>query len=720
MEEVETPQQPQVDTWEPPVKELYNFKTPVTKDLKLRPVYGKPGKPTLDFLMYMLRYHPTLVKKYVPVGTEFPSSDYLYDNPWIVVHYKEQEYFKDEIPHYGMTAILMHKYVSNNTWIAADWSNNAAYDGSGYRARVNDTYFPRFISTPFQEASCQTWITLNNAFTTVIQRKLRCFVPSITEVNGPTSLSSPLDTPQGELWEYFEKSNPINVADATRVAYWAQGVTSKAAWMLRNSGGSTNYHAYVGGDGNFGTSYNTNTGIGLRACITVAPDTSTPNTFNDLYEAMIAQDTLYYPVGRSIVDDNDPGNPWRIAHYSPVRLANGEIWDGVWMVKHYALDGLTPFSADNVSDYRTSDLRRRFQSEIWENIPEDVQSLIAETEVQYWDGEKYDNFTDKVRPLSATEFLGIGHVYEGEAFEIWRVLTGTQKPNGAAMTSRIVTSEDGVARNNWTYSYYNTDHVWGEQQTGEISQFTAGLAQLQSSYPTFFIPAHKSKQIPAETFFEDLDKLEEEELREKYPIGSEVTDNNDIGNPWLVMHYGEATDAESKTRQGVYLRKKAHIDQRRFSAGGFGYQNSEIPAFLNSYLNLRPEEWKERITPIAVPYFNNSATTTMNSSLWIMSLTEMNCVPTREEGFTFDYYKEIREIEEPIAQNVADKRICETMSNSPTPVRYWTRSGRNTSSVWYVTADGAVTAGSGPTAEDLGVLPACFVAKKTEEEITEE
>lgn len=724
-----------VDTWEPAVKEVYRFQEPITKDLKLRPVYGKPDKPSLAYLMYLLRYHPTKAKEIYPVGTELPDTEWFYNNPWIIVHYQEQEYYKNDIPHIGLTAILMRKYASYSSFATTAWGTaNYSYNNTAMKTYANTTYPTQLISKPYQEAACQTWITLNSTPSAVVKQKLTGFIPSLTNVNATDSLIRPQGIPQDEVWEYFQGNNPNphDTADSRRTCYYVHAQTSLCNWLLRSdctqsavggtSGTAGNYYAYVGTQGTFGQDYQANnTGVVARFCITVAPDLSTPDTIDYLYEALLNEDTLYYPIGRALVDENDPGNPWQVSHYCPARLSNGEIRNGCWLTKKYALTDMSPFDEDKSTDYTKSTLQDRMNGEVWENFADDVKDKAAEVQVPRWDGEKMTFFNAKVRPLSATEFLGQGTAYEGEAFELWRQLTATQQPNNAALAKRIITNEAKTAANIWTYSWYNADYVWGDLTTGAITAFTGGLLQLCSVYPTIFIPGALSKQIPAETFFEDLDNLEEEELREKYPLGSEITDDYDIGNPWLVMHYGNATDAEGNEKIGVYLRKKAHISQVAYSPSKlFNYATSAMPAYMNTYLGNRPQVWQDRITQISVPFFDGSAMANINASIWLMSATEMMGTGQREEGFAFDYYKEVRGIEEPIAQNVVNTNLVETMPNSPTAVRYWTRSGRNTSSALYVAATGQIASVSDTSAATFGVLPACFVAKKTEEEITEE
>lgn len=713
------------DNWEPINKEVYDFQTPVTKDLKLRPVYGKPEEVSLAYLMYLLRYHPTKAKEIYPVGTELPDTEWYYNNPWIIVHYQVQEYRKNDIPHIGMTAILMRKYASSSKFTKTAWGTAAySYKTTSMKTYANSTYTTRYISTSYQEAACQTYITLNATPSSVIQEELLGFIPSLTNVNATDSFIRPQGTPQNEVWEYFKGNNPNphDTADPRRVC---SDVTSGYAcsWLLRSDCSSStengtsekagNYYAYVKTDGTFGASSSADDAeIRARFCITVAPDLSTPDSIEYLQQALDNDDTLYYPVGRSLVDEKDPGNPWKVAHFCPVRLANGEIHDGCWLVKEHVLPELCPFSESGNIFYPESTLHDRLNGKVWDGLSDDAKRYAAEVQTPYWDGEKLTTFSSKIRPLSATEFLGRGTYYEGEAFELWRQLTGTQAPSNSALEGRIVTSEAGAVANVWAYSRSATStYIWGNTSAGATTTFTDGLAGNKSVLPAIFIAGNKSKQIPAEEFFGDLGELKES-TQDKYPVGTEVTDDYDIGNPWVVMHYGNATDAKSQEKVGVYLRKKFFVDQTAWASSSsvYNYANSAIPAYMNNYLNKLPQVWKDHITQISVPFYTGSAMSTINASIWLMSATEMGGTGQRVEGFMFDYYRDVRGIEEPIAQNIEYSGFLETMPNGPTSVEYWLRSGRASSTILMVGSEGKVKSTSDQTVTTRGILPTCFVA----------
>lgn len=193
-----------------------------------------------------------------------------------------------------------------------------------------------------------------------------------------------------------------------------------------------------------------------------------------------------------------------------------------------------------------------------------------------------------------------------------------------------------------------------------------------------------------------------------FPIGTKVLDSSDAENPWVVAHYGSAKDANNEEVRGVYLIKKyALSDSLAFaSAKKSDYSTSTIKDYLtNTYYPALPEEWKESITEIKIPYYNGSTLITLNEKVWLMSVTELYGVNQEEEGEAFQYWKNKTDLAS--AKNETSLRIIQDKTGEG--VNVWTRSRYNSETVYGNDKTGSIRQFTGTTSPQF-ILPACFIS----------
>lgn len=198
-------------------------------------------------------------------------------------------------------------------------------------------------------------------------------------------------------------------------------------------------------------------------------------------------------------------------------------------------------------------------------------------------------------------------------------------------------------------------------------------------------------------------------LGTQYPVGSEVADESSPDNPWLVAHYGYATLSSGEVYTGVYLFKKYATST--LAAGSINYDTSTVKTYLNGeYYDSLPQSLKSMISEIALPYYNGSAYTTVDSKVWLMSATEVMGAGGNTEGTPFTLWKQ-RTGFSSVSNNANNNRRMATASSPSSYIQWGLRSWCNSTSNWSVYNTGAL--GSVGPSNATWLVPACFIAIST-------
>lgn len=260
------------------------------------------------------------------------------------------------------------------------------------------------------------------------------------------------------------------------------------------------------------------------------------------------------------------------------------------------------------------------------------------------------------------------------------------------------------------------------------TRLTSTINDLKDAYDAIAekggtIPEHKnyanleaaiesigSEPIIPGSFGDFKQQLDDGTAFDNFPVGTEIPDDSDASNPWIVADYRYATLSNGQLRQGAYLFKKYSIGN--YAMNSVDYSASSMNTYLNSqYFNSLPKSIQDGISEISVPYYAYSASgpvqKAVNAKVWLMSCTEVMALGGgRIEGTGLEYWRQATGLSTP-DNNAYAGRIMTNTSNAKQ--QWWLRSYSTSNGVYTVYTNGGMLTGT--VGSSFAVVPACFIAR---------